>query len=50
METKIIFISDTDEPEKMVKLKDSMNAELVIIPKSMQIMIKDKEGYWSVVE
>ena len=50
METKIIFRPTIDKLEDFVKLKHLINAELVIVPKDMQVLIKDKEGFWSVVE
>ena len=50
METKIIIRPNTDILENIVELKNLIDSELVIIPKDMKILIKDKEGFWSVVK
>ena len=50
MKTKIIIRPDEDNFERIIELKNLIDSELVIIPKDMKILIKDKEGFWSVVK
>ncbi|MHA1737901.1 MAG: hypothetical protein ACTSWD_04890 [Candidatus Heimdallarchaeota archaeon] len=43
---KIIIRAQTEEMSKLKAVGDTFNGDVVIIPKSMGILIKDKSGYW----
>ena len=48
---EIIFRAKTEKCEDLERIVNQLKSgEFAVVPESMQILIKDKEGFWSVVK
>ena len=49
MKTKIIFRPDTNERAELKRISDGSDSDAIVIPESMKILIKERDGFWKEV-